>query len=181
MGEALGRLEVICGPMFSGKTTELIRRATDAHTRGLTVRAFKPAADTRYADSALVTHAGGSFPARALPTAADLEAAEPGGVLAIDEAHFFGAPLLEPVLRLIAAGTRVILAGIERDHRGQPFEPFPSLLCHADEVLKLTGVCAACGGPAIHSQRLTPDPRAIVVGGRGQYEARCRRCFQPGP
>jgi thymidine kinase len=101
-------------------------------------------------------------------------------VVAIDEVHFFGAALTPVCLELIRRGVRVILAGVERDHRGVPFEPFPYLLCEADEVVKLSGKCAVCGGPSVHSQRMIASDAAIVVGGAEAYQARCRECFEPG-
>ncbi len=101
-------------------------------------------------------------------------------VVGIDEGHFFGADLLPVCLSLVTAGRRLIVAGVERDHRGLPFEPFPGLLCEADEVLKLSGPCAVCGRPAIHSQRMTDQPGRVVVGGAELYQPRCRACFKPG-
>ena len=175
-----GRLEVICGPMFAGKTTELLRRLAEAHAGGQRVAAFKPILDRRYADAAIVSHAGVQSPARAVGTAAEiLGLVRDEAVVGIDEAHFFGAPLAEACSSLLRRRTRVIVAGLERDHFGNPFEPFPALLCDADEVLKLSGPCAACGRPAIHSQRMVDTPGRIVVGGAEMYEARCRECFRP--
>jgi thymidine kinase len=97
----------------------------------------------------------------------------------IDEAHFFGAALTPVCIELIRRGVRVIVAGVERDHLGRPFEPFPSLLCEADEVVKLSGRCAVCGGPSVHSQRLIASDAHIVVGGAESYQPRCRACFNP--
>jgi thymidine kinase len=176
-----GRLEVICGPMFAGKTTELVRRLSEARAAGRRVLALKPARDTRYSVVEIKTHAGGAFPATPVPDAATVGPAAAGAeVLAIDEIHFFGTPLIPIVRQLIASGTRVIVAGVERDHRGRPFEPFPHLLCEADEVIKLSGRCAVCGGPSVHSQRMIESDAHIVVGGAEMYEPRCRACFRPG-
>ena len=195
-----GRLVVICGPMFAGKSTALLDRARAAHAAGRRVLAVKPAGDDRYDASAIVTHAGEQARARALHHAGEVLsvcAEHPGGppeVVIIDEAHFFGDELVAPVLALLAgpgvgggagggatgAGCEVILAGLERDHRGEPFAPLPRLLCEADEVVKLTGRCARCGGAAIHSQRLVASGERIVVGGAEAYEPRCRACFVPG-
>jgi thymidine kinase len=198
-----GRLVVICGPMFAGKSTALLDRARGAEAAGRRVLAVKPARDDRYDASAIVTHAGEQVQARALHHAGELLSAyaeHPGGppeVVIIDEAHFFGDELIAPVLALLAgpgagagagggasdgggAGCEVILAGLERDHRGEPFAPMPRLLCEADEVVKLTGRCARCGGAAIHSQRLVASRERIVVGGAEAYEPRCRACFVPG-
>jgi thymidine kinase len=176
------RLEVICGPMFSGKTTELIRRVEAARSAGSSVMVFKPASDARYATDAVVTHAGGSTPAIAVSAPSEIpSAASRAEFVAIDEAHFFGSPLVEVVVALLRQGRRVVVAGVERDHTGRPFEPFPALLCEADEVLKLSGPCTVCGRPAVHSQRIGEAPGRIVVGGAEMYEARCRECFEPAP
>jgi thymidine kinase len=175
-----GRLEVICGPMFAGKTTELVRRLLAAQAAGQTVIAIKPARDTRYRILEIATHTGRTFPAAPVVDASEiLAAAGTAQVVAIDEIHFFG-PALTPIVQiLIARSTRIILAGVERDHRGHPFEPFPTLLCEADEVVKLSGACAVCGGPSVHSQRMIASDAAIVVGGADMYQPRCRECFQP--
>lgn len=182
-----GRLEVICGPMFSGKTSALIGalRAPESggalggpSTRAI---AIKPARDDRYAADELVSHAGARLAAVSVGSATDVaRAAGDSALVGIDEAHFFGAGLVQPVLALVRRGARVIVAGLERDHRGEPFEPFPRLLIEADAVMKLTTACAVCGGPAVHSQRMVQSDDRIVVGGAGDYEARCRRCFEGG-
>lgn len=202
MRHAPGRLEVICGPMFAGKTTELVRRL--ALTPGAV--AVKPTRDTRYATDELVSHDGLRLPAIAVADAHALalalerigsrhsgsagtwpgessscgpEALATSNAVGIDEAHFFGNALTPVCTALVERGVRVVVAGIERDHRGRPFEPFPALLCEADEVIKLTARCAACGRPAIHSQRMVADDSPIVVGGAELYEPRCRACFSP--
>lgn len=168
--------------MFSGKSTALIQRL-QAAAAGLPpgrVRAFKPASDTRYAPGAIVTHPGASLPAQALTDPAALPGlADEAQVVGIDEAHFFGAAIVGPVRTLVDRGVHVLVAGVERDHRGAPFDPFPALLIEADEVVKLLSVCARCGQPAVHSQRLFDSSERVAVGGPGDYEARCRRCFQP--
>lgn len=176
-GKDPGRLEVICGPMFSGKTAELIRRLS--HAPGAV--AIKPAQDTRYHDDALATHDGRRLAAVAVANAGEIaRAARDAPTVGIDEAHFFGAGLVAVCDGLVLLGRRVIVAGVELDHRGLPFEPFPTLLCQADEVVKLTAPCAVCGRPAVQSQRMIDDPGRVVVGGAGMYEARCRACFRPG-
>lgn len=177
-GKDPGRLEVICGPMFSGKTAELIRRLGQSPGHAI---AIKPDLDTRYHETALATHDGKRLPATAVASADQITAAAGSAtVIGIDEAHFFGAALLPVCMSLVNTGRRVIVVGVERDHRGQPFEPFPRLLCEADEVLKLSGPCAVCGRPAIHSQRMTDQPGRVIVGGAEMYQARCRACFKPG-
>jgi thymidine kinase len=179
--QPLGHLTLICGPMFAGKSTALIERLRTHQQQGRRVVAVKPARDDRYDDHRLATHAGGRFEALAIDAPGALPVAVSGAeVVGIDEAHFFGAALVGPVLALLGAGRRVLVAGLERDHRGEPFEPMPRLLCEADEVVKLSGPCAVCGRPAVHSQRMTASRERIVVGGAGMYEPRCRACFQPG-
>lgn len=181
-----GRLEIICGPMFAGKSTELIRRLREGERGGLMVVGFKPVSDTRSGEAAIRTHPGDVLEARPLGGALQLIESLPRGVevdrlvIGVDEGHFFGAALVEPVRLLLSRGARVIVAGVERDHRGLPFEPFPALLCEADEVVKLTSVCAVCGGAAVHSQRMVASDAAIVVGGAESYQARCRGCFRGG-
>jgi thymidine kinase len=167
--------------MFSGKTTELIRRLNAAETGGRRVVAIKPLHDDRYAHAELVTHGGQRLAATPVASARDVVAVAAGfAVVGIDEAHFFGVALVDPCEQLMAAGMQVIVAGVERDHRGRPFEPFPELLVEADEVVKLSGPCAVCGKPAVFSQRMINSDQPIVVGGAGMYEARCRECFEPG-
>ncbi len=191
-----GRLEIICGPMFAGKTTELIRRVLAARDAGRCAIAIKPSGDHRYHADRILTHdsaarassptpgdTSDSLDAIAIAHPPEIEsAARAAGadIVAIDEAHFFGAALSGSVANLLAAGTRVIVAGLERDHRGQPFEPFPWLLCEADEIIKLSSRCSSCGGPAIHSQRMIASTDRIVVGGAEAYQPRCRTCFKPG-
>ena len=174
---------MICGPMFAGKTTELLRRI---RTEPPPAYAIKPARDTRYSVAALVTHDGDRLPAHAVADAAELERWALGRLdavgpltLGIDEAHFFGAALAPVCARLIARSARLVVAGIERDHLGRPFEPFPALLCEADEVVKRSSRCVRCGGEAVHSQRMVKSDAAIVVGGAESYEVRCRACFEP--
>ncbi|MCK6475430.1 MAG: thymidine kinase [Phycisphaerales bacterium] len=171
-------LTAICGPMFSGKSSELIRRLRSAAEAGVAVRAIKPRLDTRYADGEIVTHAGERLTAVSVATALEIElAAGDAELIGIDEAHFFGAGLTAVCVRLIGQGRSAVVAGLERDHRGEAFEPFPHLLCEADEVIKLTCPCSVCGGPSVHSQRMVASEARIVVGGAEAYEPRCRRCF----
>lgn len=176
-----GHLTVVCGPMFAGKSTELVRVAAAARAEGRDVRAFKPRRDTRYDAAAIVTHTGVSIGATAVDDAVRVLTDGRGASLVIvDEAHFFGSTLVDPVLGLLAGGSSIVIAGLERDHRGEPFDPFPRLLCEADTVLKVTCPCARCGAPALHSQRLIESSERIVVGGAEAYEPRCRACFTPG-
>lgn len=175
-----GHLTVICGPMFAGKSTELIRRAAAATQAGTRAAAFKPRRDTRYNPGAIAAHTGATLACTTLDAPESLDRLTDATLVLIDEAHFFGQALVDPVLTLLSQGRSVVIAGLERDHRGEPFEPFPRLLCEADEVVKLTCPCARCGHPALHSQRLTDSTERIVVGGAESYEPRCRSCFRPG-
>ena len=136
-----GRLEVICGPMFAGKTTELVRRLRDAQGRGERVVAIKPSRDTRYRTTEISTHTGETFAATQVADAEGiLGAAGNAQVVAIDELHFFGAAASPVCVDFVRRGVRVIVAGVERDHLGRPFEPFPApISCEADEVVKLSG------------------------------------------
>jgi thymidine kinase len=176
-----GRLIVICGPMFSGKTTELIRRARQARADGETVAVFTPRTDTRSGDGRVRSHDRDHLEAIALDDPKRIHgAARESTFIVVDEAHFFGGCLAAEVLALVSRGLTVVVAGLERDHRGRPFDPLPALLCEADEVIKRTTPCARCGAPAIHSQRLIASSERIVVGGAESYEPRCRSCFVPG-
>src|SRR5262249_27706104 len=133
------------------------------------------------ASNELVTHAGMRLAAEPVAEAREIATKAVGAaVVAIDEAHFFAGALKQPCGDLLARGAIVIVAGLERDHRGEPFEPFPWLLCEAEAVVKLAGPCAVCGRPAIHSQRMVAGSDRIVVGGAEAYQARCRACFVPG-
>ncbi|MBL8764357.1 MAG: thymidine kinase [Phycisphaerae bacterium] len=181
-GSEPGRLEVICGCMFAGKTTELIARLGAAKRAGQTVTAISPRSDTRSGDLGLCTHDGIEFGATRVQGVTDLLLAvgTPCGpsVIGIDEGHFFGAGLTQACLILVNAGRRVIVAGVHLDASGRPFEPFDALACHADRVDKLFAPCAVCGRPAVHSHRKSGDPAArLVVGGAERYEPRCRSCF----
>jgi thymidine kinase len=175
-----GRLEVICGPMFAGKTTELMRRIGHAESLGLAVAVLRPSRDTRSMHDSIETHDGQRHQARET-LHAGLVAAHAGSapVIAIDEAHFFGEPLLQPCMALVAEGRRVIVAGIDLDHFGLLFEPFPALLAAAHEVVRLQGTCARCGAPSTRTQRLVASTARIVVGGAESYEPRCAACFAP--
>lgn len=188
----LGRLEVICGCMFSGKTEELLRRVERARIAKKKVLVLKPALDTRYALEEVVTHYGRSLPCRRLPREVnrsfladhlgeELASAE---VVAFDEAHFVGPQFPALCEQLVGEGKRVIVAGLDLNWRGEPFGPMPELLALADEVVKLQAVCVVCGKPATRSQRLLGGEPAregpeIMVGGLESYQARCRDCFVP--
>lgn len=172
-------IEVICGPMFSGKTEELIRRMRRAVIGKQRVQAFKPSIDRRYHDANIVTHSAQSFAAVAVPGVVSLDCSIDGAtqVVGIDEAQFFGPPLVQ---RLADHGVRVVVAGLDMDYRGQPFEPMPQLLAIAESVTKLSAVCSRCGGAATRSHRLAGGSERVQVGAAESYEARCRACSIAG-
>ncbi len=177
-----GRVEVICGSMFSGKTEELIRRVRRAMIARQKVQVFKPAIDARYSLQRVTSHNGQDFEAIPVRTVAEIASLiEPDTtVVAIDEAQFFDEEIVRFVEQLAARGIRVILAGLDTDFRGEPFGPMPSLLCRADEVVKLHAICMVCGEEATRTQRLVNgqparyDDPIIMVGAAEAYEARCR-------
>lgn len=162
--------------MFSGKSTELIRRLR-AVPRAV---AIKPARDTRAGGAWLTTHTGDRMAAAEAGGPEDVAALASGvSIVGVDEAHFFGLSLVSVCHGMKAAGKRVIIAGVGLDHFGNPFEPFVSLEGDADEVVEMTCPCAVCGRPAIHSQRMGMSTDRIVVGGAAEYQARCAACFVP--
>ncbi len=177
-----GRVEVICGSMFSGKTEELIRRLRRARIARQKVQVFKPALDNRYAEEKVVSHDGQGLEAQAVESAAAMLAAvEPDTtVVGVDEAQFFDVGLPEVVDELAAQGRRVVLAGLDMDFRGEPFGVIPDLMARAEEVTKLHAICVVCGEAASRTQRLVNgqpahhDDPVIMVGASEVYEARCR-------
>lgn len=177
----LGWIEVVCGPMFSGKSEELIRRLRRAEIARQRVQIFKPGIDTRYSDDHIVSHSAlkiRSEPVRDMP---ELRAKlnPRTEVIGIDEAQFLGNDILDFVTNLADIGKRVIVAGLDTDYLGRPFHPMPELLAIADEIQKTLAICMQCGAPAKHTQRLVHNEELVVVGAAGIYEARCRRCFEP--
>ena len=177
----LGWIEVVCGPMFSGKSEELIRRLRRAEIARQRVQIFKPTIDQRFSDSHIVSHSELKIRSTSVKNAAELEAALDlrTEVIGIDEAQFLGDELVELVVRLADMGKRIIIAGLDTDYLGRPFHPIPELLAIADEITKTLAICMQCGNPAKHTQRLVASQELIVVGAGGMYEARCRRCFEP--
>ncbi|MBI5500084.1 MAG: thymidine kinase [Deltaproteobacteria bacterium] len=177
----LGSIEVICGSMFSGKSEELIRRVRRAQIARQRVQVFKPQLDDRYRRDQIVSHSDMSVPAEMVAKAEEILAhvADRTEVVAIDEIQFFGRDVADVCEKLANLGKRVIVAGLDQDYLGRPFEPVPQLLAVAEYVTKTLAVCARCGAPANRSQRLIASDERIVVGAEGKYEARCRRCFEP--
>ena len=182
-----GWLEVVCGPMFSGKSEEMIRRLRRAEIAGQRVVIFKPRIDDRYDAADVVSHAGIRMGAVPVNGVAELhERARGFEVIGIDEAQFFEHEIVASALALADGGARVIAAGLDQDFRRLPFGPMPELLAHSEFVDKLQAVCHRCGGGATTTQRLVdgrPAPYSgatIVVGANEQYEARCRDCHEAG-
>ena len=182
-----GWLEVICGPMFSGKSEEMIRRLRRAEIAGQRVVILKPHIDDRYDPTDVVSHAGARMRAVPVSTAAEVpERAHGFDVVGIDEVQFLEPVIVDHALALANRGVRVVVAGLDQDFRRLPFGPMPDLLSHAEFVDKLQAVCHRCGGPATTTQRLVdglPAPysgETVVVGAAEQYEARCRDCHEAG-
>ena len=182
-----GWLEVVCGPMFSGKSEEMIRRLRRAEIAGQRVVIFKPRVDDRYDAADVVSHAGVRMRGVPVGSVAEIVGRAQGfEVVGIDEVQFFEPSVVPAALALAQAGVRVVAAGLDQDFRREPFGPMPLLLAHAEFVDKLQAVCHRCGGPATTTQRLVdgrPAPYSgdtVVIGAAEQYEARCRDCHEPG-
>jgi thymidine kinase len=178
----VGWIEVICGPMFSGKSEELIRRLRRAMIARKRVEVFKPAIDNRYSDDEIVSHGDLRMHSQVVNAAEEITSRIDwrSEVVGIDEANFMGEGLVEIAQRLADSGKQVIIAGLDTDYLGRPFPPIPDLLAHAESITKTLAICIRCGNPAKHTQRLRGSEDLIVVGAAGLYEARCRRCFEPG-
>ena len=180
-GHRNGWIEVICGSMFSGKTEELIRRLKRAKIANLNVEIFKPKVDTRYDNSKVVSHDANSILSTAIEHSAELLAlAEGVSVVGIDEAQFFDSDLPINAQKLAMRGTRVIVAGLDMDFRGQPFGPIPNLLAVAEYITKVHAICPHCGNLATHSYRRGEQEETVVLGEKELYEPRCRTCYHLG-
>ena len=182
-----GRLEVITGPMFSGKSEELIRRLKRARIARQRVVCFKPDIDLRYHRTAIASHSQQTHEAvvitpnserlhEELFASRQVDAVE---VVGLDEVQFFDEGVIKLAMELVHLGKRVVMAGLDTTFTAEPFGPVPQLMALADEVMKLSAVCMVCGQPAIHTQRLGASRELVVVGAAGLYEARCRVCFKP--
>jgi thymidine kinase len=178
----VGWVEVICGPMFSGKSEELIRRVRRTQIARQRVQVFKPLMDDRHTGDEIVSHSEMRIRADRVANAREiLERLDPRTqVVGIDEAQFFDDHLVDVVDSLANMGKRVIVAGLDQDYLGRPFDPMPHLLSKAEEITKTLAICVRCGNPANYTQRLVASEERIVVGGARAYEARCRQCFEPG-
>jgi thymidine kinase len=177
-----GWIEVICGGMFSGKSEELIRRLRRAQIARQKVQIFKPQIDARYSETEIVSHSQLRIEADVVGSADQiLQRVKPDTeVIGIDEGQFFDLDLVEVCNTLANRGKRVIVAGLEQDYLGQPFEPMPQLLAIAEYITKTLAICVRCGNPANYSQRLVESTDRVLVGASGIYEPRCRKCFVPG-
>jgi thymidine kinase len=176
-----GWLEVIVGSMFSGKSEELIRRLRRAQIARQHVQIFKPVIDNRFGDDHIVSHSEMRIASAAVPSSrAMLDLVRPDTeVVGIDEGQFFDLELPMICNTLADQGKRVIVAGLDQDYLGKPFEPMPQLLAIAEFITKTHAVCMVCGNPANHTQRLVTSGDRVLLGAQGLYEARCRRCFDP--
>ena len=174
-----GRIEVICGSMFSGKTEELIRRMKRAEFARQSVEIFKPAIDTRYDEENVVSHEGNSIHSTPVDTSANiLLLGSDTDVVGIDEAQFFDANLVNVCNELANRGTRVIVAGLDLDFKGIPFGPMPALCAVADEVTKVHAICVRCGALAYVSHRIVDEDKRVLLGEQTVYEPLCRSCYQ---
>lgn len=178
----IGWVEVVCGPMFSGKSEELIRRLRRAMIARKRVQVFKPVIDDRYSLDEIVSHGDSRLKSEVVNNARDIltKLDWRTEVVGVDEANFMGQELVEVAQQLADSGKQVIIAGLDTDYMGRPFVPMPDLLCIAESITKTLAICMRCGNPAKHTQRLAGGDNLIEVGAAGTYEARCRRCFEPG-
>jgi thymidine kinase len=176
-----GWIEVITGCMFSGKTEELLRRLVRARIAKQRVLVFKPQVDVRYAVEEVVSHADARIACVPVADAGEILArVGDAQVVGIDEAQFFDERLVAVANTLADEGVRVLVAGLDQDFRGVPFEPMPQLLAVAEYITKTLAVCTVCGAPANRSQRLVHGDRRVLLGATESYEARCRKHWDPG-
>lgn len=176
-----GWIEVIAGSMFSGKSEELIRRLRRARIARQRVQVFKPEIDSRYSEQHIVSHSEMRHESVAVRSAAEIRSLIEQGteVVGIDEGQFFDSELVTVANDLAQRGMRVIVAGLDQDYTGKPWEPMPQLLAVAEYITKTHAICMKCGQPANYSQRTFESQERVAVGAGGMYEARCRRCFVP--
>jgi len=172
-----GWIEVITGCMFSGKTEELIRRLRRAQIAKQKVKIFKPRIDARYSENSIVSHNEQSLPSILIDDIIEvLKLSEDAQVIGIDEAQFFNEGIVHICNLLASRGKRVIVAGLDQDYTGKPFEPMPQLLAIAEYITKQHAICVVCGNPADKTQRKTSESERVIVGAANIYEARCRKC-----
>ena len=174
-----GRIEVICGSMFSGKTEELIRRLKRASFAKQRVEIFKPSIDTRYSEEKVVSHDSNSIQSTPMDSSGSiLLFTSEIDVVGIDEAQFFDEGLVDVCNELANNGVRVIIAGLDMDYKGIPFGPIPALCAIADEVTKVHAICVRCGDLAYISHRTIANDKRVLLGEKAEYEPLCRRCYQ---
>jgi len=176
----LGWIEAICGSMFSGKSEELIRRLRRAQIARQRVQIFKPRVDTRFSDDHIVSHSEMKMKSQLVASASEIPALVDcrTQVVGIDEAQFFDLELVAVCNRLADMGKRVIVAGLDQDYRGRPFDPMPHLLAISEYITKTLAICVRCGAPANRTQRTVDNAERVLVGATDSYEARCRLCFE---
>jgi len=173
-----GRVEVICGSMFSGKTEELIRRLRRAQFAKQRVEIFKPSIDVRYSEEEVVSHEGNSILSTPVDSSASiLLMGQESDVVGIDEAQFFDEHIVEVCNELASKGIRVIVAGLDLDFKGQPFGPMPALCAIADDVTKVHAICVRCGALAYVSHRIVAGDKQVMLGEKQEYEPLCRECY----
>ena len=177
----LGWIEVICGSMFSGKSEELIRRLRRAQIARQRVQIFKPKLDSHFSEDHIVSHSEMRIRSQLVSQAREILDLLDGRtqVIGIDEGQFFDMDLAFVCNNLADSGKRVIVAGLDQDFRGKPFDPMPQLLSIAEYITKTLAICVRCGAPANRTQRLVENPDRLLVGATDAYEARCRLCFDP--
>lgn len=174
-----GWIEVICGSMFSGKTEELIRRLKRAQIAAQSIAIFKPVIDTRYDETAIVSHDASKITSIPVNSANEIIALSHNvDVVAVDEAQFFGNDLITVLSDLAHNGVRVIVAGLDMDYKAEPFGPIPGLLAQSEYITKLHAICVKCGDIANYSYRKTADDVQVMIGEKEAYEPRCRSCFK---
>ena len=177
-----GRIEVVCGSMFSGKTEELIRRMKRAQFAHQKVEIFKPSIDVRYSEADVVSHEGNAIPSTPVDSSQSiLLLAGDSEVVGIDEAQFFDEGIVDVCNQLANQGVRVIVAGLDLDYRGIPFGPMPKLLAIADDVSKVHAICVRCGALAYVSHRIVEGDRQVLLGETKEYEPLCRQCYLASP
>ena len=176
-----GWIEVIVGSMFSGKSEELIRRLRRAKIARQKIQVFKPEIDSRFSDNHIVSHSEIKHESANVRTSAEIRARVEANteVVGIDEGQFFDNELIGVANELAERGVRVIIAGLDQDYTGKPWEPMPQLLAVAEYITKTHAICVKCGQPANYSQRIFESEERVAVGAAGMYEARCRQCFVP--
>ena len=175
-----GWIEVICGPMFSGKTEELIRRLVRAQYAKQDVAIFKPKTDNRYSDDYIVSHNKRKIKSIILESSESIYTYKnKADVFGIDEAQFFDNGLIEVCNKLAKLGKRVVIAGLDKDYKAKSFGPIHQLMIDAEYVSKVNAICMSCGDPASFTQRISSEDTLVVVGETDKYEARCRKCFKP--